>query len=158
MKVQERAQKASRKVLRIFSFQTCLVLCLSILFSLLGSLAGILIQTIASALIVLGVLFELLQVLMVIQMADREGRIGWVLHRFSYATLLTMVLSFVMIVVTRFLSSFSISSVNLMIIAVMAYTVQASFGIFLSVMSYHFLVEGDAWRLPVEPSGESNQS
>lgn len=136
----------SRTTLRMFSFLTCLVLCLSLLFSILGSLSGILIQAVASAAIVLGVLLEISQVLMVIQLSDREGRVGWVLHRFSYATLLTMILSFLLIVAARFLSSFSISGGNLMTAAVMAYVVQASFGVCLSTITYHLLESEDTWR------------
>ena len=148
----------NRTALRVFSLLTCLVLCLSLVFSILGSLTGILIQTLASATITIGVLLELHQILTVVYLTDRANRVGWVLHRFSYAALLTIVLSFLLIAGGRFLSSFSISGGNLMIVAVIAYVVQASFGISLSVMSYHLLQEEAAWCVHVEPISENQQS
>ena len=146
MKVQTIEQLRSRTTLRILSFITCLVLCLSISFSVLGSLTGLLIQTLASATLAIGTLLQLVQILVVIGLVDRGDRVGWVLHRFSYATLLAMILSFLLIVGARFLSSFSLSGGSLMLIAVTAYVLQASFGVCLATISYHFLKGTEAWR------------
>jgi hypothetical protein len=148
----------SHVILRIFSFLTCLVLCLSLLFIILGSFGDILIQTVGSATIVLGSVLELLQIVLAIHLTDRRDRIGWVLHRFSYATLLVMIISFLLVTGGRFLSSFSISGGNLMLIPVIAYVAQASFGIHLSVMSYHFLQEEGAWRFHEAPLSDNPSS
>jgi hypothetical protein len=139
-------QLKSFATLRVLSFLTCLVLCLSLLFSVFGELGGLLIQTMASATIVLGVMFELAQVLAVVHLADRKDKVGWILHRLSYVTLVVMILSFLLIVAGTFISSFSTSGGDVMIIAVTGYVVQASFGICLSSLSYHFLRIADVWR------------
>ena len=132
--------------LRIYSFLTSLVLSLSILLSILGAIGGILIQTIASIIIVLGSLLEIFQILLVIQLVDRTDRVGWVLHRFSYVTLLVMILSFLSVVAGNYVSSFLFLGRDIMIIAVIGYTMQASFGICLSSVTYHFSLMKEAWR------------
>lgn len=132
-------------VLKLYSFLTALVLTLSVLLSSLGALGNILIQTIVSVAIVLGTLLELFQVLIVIQLANREDRVGWFLRRFAYLTLLVMVFSFLSIVGGTYLSSFFILGGDVMIVAVIGYVMQASFGICLASISYHFLQIEDAW-------------
>ena len=138
-------QLKSYTSLRIFSFLTSFVLSLSILLSLVGVLGNILIQTAASTTIILGTLLELLQILIIIQLANRENKVGWVLHRFAYVTLAVMILSFLSMVGSTFLSSFFIFGRDVMIIAVIGYTIQACFGICLAAITYHFLQIEDAW-------------
>ena len=132
--------------LRIYSFLTSLVLSLSILLSILGVIGGILIQTIASIAIVLGTLLELFQILIDIQLVNRTDKVGWVLHRFSYVTLLVMILSFLSVVGGTYVSSFLFLGRDVMIIAVIGYIMQASFGICLSSVTYHFVLIKEAWR------------
>ena len=108
-------------------------------------LGNILIQTAASTTIILGTLLELLQILIIIQLANRENKVGWVLHRFAYVTLAVMILSFLSMVGSTFLSSFFIFGRDVMIIAVIGYTIQACFGICLAAITYHFLQIEDAW-------------
>ncbi len=129
----------SRTVLRIYSFLTSLILTLSILLSQFGTMGSFLIQSTASATIVVGTLLMLFQILLAIQLADRNDNVGWVLHLFAYVTLLVMIFSFLSVVGATFLSSFSVVGGNLMVIAVIGYTMQASFGICLSAVCYHFL-------------------
>ena len=138
-------QLKSYRVLRVYSSLTALILSLSILLSQVGAMGIFLIQSIASATIVLGTILELFQVLIVIQLTNREDKVGWVLHRFAYVTLVVMVLSFLSIVGATFLSSFFIFGGDIMIIAVIWYVMQASFGICLSSVSYHFLQIEDIW-------------
>jgi hypothetical protein len=126
-------------LLRIFSILTALVLFLSIILSPLGSITGIAIQTAASASIVLGSILELCQILIVLHLANKQDKIGHVLHRFAYMTMLVMIYSFLSIVGGTFLASFSLSGGDAMILAVVGYVVQASFGICLSILSYYFL-------------------
>ena len=151
-------QLKSFTVLRTFSFLTCLVLCLSILFSVFGVTGGILTQTLASTTIVLGTFLELSLVLAVIHLADRNDKVGWVLHRFSYVTLEVMILSFVLIVAGTFLSSFSVSGGDVMTVAVIGYAVHASFGICLSSVSYHFLGIEGVWRIRHQSSTKESQA
>ena len=131
--------------LRIYSFLTSLVLSMSILLSILGAINGILIQTIASIAIVLGTLLELFQILIIMQLANRTDKVGWILHRFSYVTLLVMILSFLSVVGGAYVSSFLFLGRDVMFIAVIGYTMQASFGICLSSISYHFLLMKEIW-------------
>jgi hypothetical protein len=133
-------------VLRTYSFLTTLTLSLSILLSLVGDLGIILVQSIASATIILGTILQLFQILILLQFVDRQNRVGWVLHRFAYVTLLVMILSFLSIVGGTYLSSFFIFGGDIMIIAVIGYVMQASFGICLSSIAYHFLQIEDVWR------------
>lgn len=146
MSVNVTEQLKSITMLRIYSILTCLVLCLSILLSISGAAGGILIQTMASTTIVLGTLLELFQILTVIHLTNRKDKVGWILHRFSYVTLLVMILSFLLIVGSTFLSSFSLSGSDIMIIAVIGYVMQASFGVCLSSLSYHFLQIEHVWQ------------
>ena len=139
-------QLKNPRFLRIYSFLTSLVLSLSILLSILGVISGILIQTIASIAIVLGTLLELFQILVVIQLVNRTDKVGWILHRFSYVTLLVMILSFLSVVGGAYISSFLFLGRDVMIIAVIGYTMQASFGICLSSVTYHFSLMKEAWR------------
>ena len=139
-------QLKSRSVLRTNSFLTSLILALSILLFQFGIMGSLLIQSTASATIVVGTLLELFQSLLVIQLADRDDKVGWLLHWFAYATLLVMILSFLSVVGATFLSSFSLVGGNLMVIAVIGYTMQASFGICLSAVTYGFLKIEDTWR------------
>lgn len=124
---------------KVFSILTTLVLFLSIILSSLGALTGIAIQTAASASIVLGTILELCQILIVLQFAKKSDRIGRILHRFGYMTLLVMIYSFLSIVGGTFLASFSLSGGDAMMLAVIGYTMQASFGICLSLLSYYLL-------------------
>ena len=139
-------QLKNPRFLRIYSFLTSLVLSLSILLSILGVISGILIQTIASIAIVLGTLLELFQILIDIQLVNRTDKVGWVLHRFSYVTLLVMILSFLSVVGGTYVSSFLFLGRDVMIIAVIGYIMQASFGICLSSVTYHFVLIKEAWR------------
>ena len=139
-------QLKNPRFLRIYSFLTSLVLSLSILLSILGVISGILIQTIASIAIVLGTLLELFQILIIMQLANRTDKVGWILHRFSYVTLLVMILSFLSVVGGAYISSFLFLGRDVMIIAVIGYTMQASFGICLSSVTYHFSLMKEAWR------------
>ena len=77
---------------------------------------------------------------------NRENEVGWVLHRFAYVTLAVMILSFLSMVGSTFLSSFFIFGRDVMIIAVIGYIMQASFGICLSSITYHFLQIEDVWH------------
>ena len=138
-------QLKSYTVLRIFSFLTSLMLSLSILLSLSGVMGIILIQAIASITIVVGTILELFQILMVIQLTNRDDKVGWVLHRFAYVTLVVMILSFLLMIGGTFLASFSILGGDVMIIAVIGYVMQASFGICLASISYHFLQDENVW-------------
>ncbi|TFG13137.1 hypothetical protein EU537_07450 [Candidatus Thorarchaeota archaeon] len=104
------------------------------------------IQSVASAAIVLGSLLDLFQVLLAIQVTNRDDRLGWFLHRFAYVTLLVMIFSFLSVIGATFLSSFSFAGGNLMVITVMGYTMETSFGICFSAVTYHFLKIEDAWR------------
>ena len=131
---------------KVFSILTALVLFLSIILSSLGALTGIAIQTAASASIVLGTILELLQILIVLQFANKSDGIGRILHRFAYVTLLVMTYSFLSIVGGTFLASFSLSGGDAMILAVIGYTMQASFGICLSLLSYYLLQIDGAWQ------------
>ena len=135
----------SFKVLRIYSLLTLVMLLLSILLSTLGAFTHILIQTVASGAIIVGTILELFQILIVIQLTDRDDKFGWILHRFAYVTLVIMIYSFLSIVGGSFLASFSISGGDIMIIAVIGYVMQASFGICLSSVTYHFTQIEDAW-------------
>ena len=121
------------------------MLLLSILLSTLGAFTHILIQTVASGAIIVGTILELFQILIVIQLTDRDDKFGWILHRFAYVTLVIMIYSFLSIVGGSFLASFSISGGDIMIIAVIGYVMQASFGICLSSVTYHFTQIEDAW-------------
>ena len=138
-------QLKSYRVLRVYSSLTALILSLSILLSQVGATGIFFFQSIASATIVLGTILELFQVLIVIQSTNREDKVGWVLHRFAYVTLVVMILSFLSIVGATFLSSFFIFGRDIMIIAVISYVMQASFGICLSSVSYHLLRIEDVW-------------
>ncbi|MBD3157297.1 MAG: hypothetical protein GF309_00785 [Candidatus Lokiarchaeota archaeon] len=130
---------------RIYSFLTSLILSLSVLLSMFGALGYFLIQQLASATIVLGTTFELIQILMILQLVNRDDKAGWIIHRFAYVTLLVIILSFLSIIGGMFLSSFFIFGADVMIIPVIGYTVQASFGISLSSVSYHFLQLDAPW-------------
>lgn len=130
---------------RLFFLLTGLVLFLSLILSPLGSLAGIGIQTAAASTIVLGSFLELFQILLVIQLANRQERAGQILQRFAYATLLVMIYSFLSIVGGTFLASFSLSGGDAMILATVGYTMQASFGVCLSILSYYSLQIDGAW-------------
>jgi hypothetical protein len=143
--VQVIEQLKSYAVLRIYAFLTSLLLSLSILLSLLAAMGNILIQTIASMTIILGTILEILQILIVIQLTNRDEKAGWVLHRFAYMTLVVMILSFLSMVGGTFLSSFFIFGRDVMTIAVIGYIMQASFGICLSSITYHFLQIEDVW-------------
>ena len=132
--------------IRILSFLTAFMLSLSILFSLIGAIGNILIQTLASIAIVLGTLLELFQILIVIQVTNRNDKVGWILHRFAYVTLFVMILSFLSIFGGSYLSSFFIFGKDIMIIAVIGYVMQASFGICLSAVTYHFLQVEQVWQ------------
>jgi hypothetical protein len=138
-------QLKSYTVLRVYSLLTSLILSLSILLSLVGTIGNILIQTIASVTIILGTILELFQILIIIQLTNRDDKVGWILHRFAYVTLLAMMLSFLSMVGGTFLSSFFIFGGEIMIIAVIGYVMQASFGICLSSIAYHFLQIEDVW-------------
>ena len=131
--------------LRIYSFLTSLVLSLSILFSILGVIGGILIQTIVSSTIILGSSLELLQILIVLQLVDRKNRVGWILHRFSYVTLLVMIFSFLSIIGSSYITSFYFLGKDIMIVAVIGYIMQASFGTCLSSITYHLLLIDEVW-------------
>jgi hypothetical protein len=133
-------------VLRTYSFLTTLTLSLSILLSLVGDLGITLVQSIASTTIILGTILQLFQILMLLQFADRQNKVGWILHRFAYVTLVVMILSFLSMVGGTYLSSFFIFGGDIMIIAVIGYVMQASFGICLSSIAYHFLQIEDVWR------------
>ena len=139
-------QLKSYSFLRIFSFLTSLLLSLSLLLTLFAVVGNILIQTMASVTIILGTLFELFQILVVIQLANRDDKVGWILHRFAYVTLVVMILSFLSIVGGSYASSFFIFGRDVMIIAVIGYVMQASFGICLSSVTYHFLLIDDVWH------------
>jgi hypothetical protein len=139
-------QLKSRTALRVYSALTALTLTLSILLSQFGIVGSFVVDSLASVTIVLGTLLELFQILLVIQMANRDDMVGRIAHRFAYVTLLVMILSFLSVVAATFLSSFSMGGGNLMVVAVMGYTIQASFGICLSAVSYHVLEIEGAWR------------
>ena len=139
-------QLKSYTALRAYTFLTSLILSLSILLSLVGVLGNISIQAAASTNIILGTLLELLQILIIMQLANRENKVGWILHRFAYVTLAVMILSFLSMVGSTFLSSFFIFGRDVMIIAVIGYIMQASFGICLSSITYHFLQIEDVWH------------
>ena len=139
-------QLKSYTALRAYTFLTSLILSLSILLSLVGVLGNISIQAAASTNIILGTLLELFQILIILQLVNRENEVGWVLHRFAYVTLAVMILSFLSMVGSTFLSSFFIFGRDVMIIAVIGYIMQASFGICLSSITYHFLQIEDVWH------------
>jgi hypothetical protein len=134
------------KTLRIYSFLTSLILALSIFLSQFGALGNVLIQSIASITIILGTILELFHILILIQLTNRDDKVGWVLHRFAYGTLGVMIFSFLSIVGSTFLSTFFIFGRDVMIVAVIGYVVQASFGVCLSSVSYHFATIEDAWQ------------
>ncbi len=138
-------QLKSLTVLRKYSFLTTLTLSVSILLSLVGALGIIVIQSIASAMIILGTILQLFQILIILQFADRQNKVGWILHRFAYVTLAVMILSFLSMVGGTYLSSFFIFGGDIMIIAVIGFVMQASFGICLSSVAYHFLQIEDVW-------------
>ncbi|MBS3794982.1 MAG: hypothetical protein KGY80_08795 [Candidatus Thorarchaeota archaeon] len=134
------------KTLRIYSFLTSLILALSIFLSQFGVLGNVLIQSIASITIILGTILELIHILILIQLTNRDDKVGWVLHRFAYGTLGIMIFSFLSIVSSTFLSTFFIFGRDVMIVAVIGYVMQASFGVCLSSISYHFATIEDAWQ------------
>ncbi|MFO7835203.1 MAG: hypothetical protein R6V83_00990 [Candidatus Thorarchaeota archaeon] len=134
------------KALRIYSFLTSLLLTLSVFLFQVGALGNLLIQSMASITIILGTILELFHILILIQLTNRNDKVGWVLHRFAYGTLGVMIFSFLSIVGSTFLSTFFIFGRDVMIVAVIGYVVQASFGVCLSSVCYHFVSIEGAWQ------------
>lgn len=134
--------------LRKYSILTTFTLFMSVLLSMFGSMGIIWIQPIAALTIILGTLFLVFQILIILQFANRKNKVGWVLHRFAYVTLLVMIFSFLSIVGGTYLSSFGLFGGDIMIISIMGYVMQASFGICISSITYHFLQIDNVFFFP----------
>jgi hypothetical protein len=136
----------SRPLFRKYSILTTFTLYMSILLSIFGLISVIWIQPIASLTIILGTLLLLFQILIILQSVNRKNKVGWILHRFAYVTLLIMIVSFLSIVGCTYLASLSLFGGNIMTISIMGYVMQASFGICLASITCHFLQIDDAWQ------------
>jgi len=139
-------QIKSQSFLRIISVLTTLTLFMSIILSTFGAIGIIWIQPIAALTILLGTILLIFQILIILQIANKKNNVGWVLHRFAYVTLLVLIYSFLSIVGGTYLSTFGLFGGDIMIVSVMGYVMQASFGICISSVSYYFLQIDNVWR------------
>ncbi|MHA2025756.1 MAG: hypothetical protein ACW98U_07625 [Candidatus Thorarchaeota archaeon] len=134
---------------RYYSVLTNAVLSLSLVLSLLGILGNLAIQNVAGILVVLGIGFLFGQILLVLNLANKRDKVGWILVRFTYVTLFVVILGMLSIVGGTLIASFYLLGGNSLQATVLfssiGLTSLTSFGICLSGISYHTLSVDRVW-------------
>jgi hypothetical protein len=135
----------SKTFARYYSIITNAVLSLSLVFSLLA------VQNIAGIFVVLGVGFLFGQILLVLNLANKNDRVGWILVRFSYLTLFVVILGMLSIVVGTLIASFYFLGGNSLqtsaFFSSVGLTSLTCFGICLSGICYHTLSLDEVWNV-----------
>ena len=136
---------------RYYSIMTNAILCLSLVFCLLGILGNLIIQSMAGILVVLNVGFLFGQILLVMHLVNKENKMGWILVRFSYATLFMIIVGMLAITGGSVIASFYLIGGNSLqaavLLSTLGQTVSTSFGICLSAVCYHTLSIENVWIL-----------
>ena len=136
---------------RTYSVMTNAVLSLSLVFSLLGILGNLAIQNLAGILVVLGVGFLFGQILLVLNLVNKNDKMGWILVRLSYVTLFVVILGMLGITGGSVIASFYLVGGNSLQATVLFSSVGLTswtcFGIGLSGICYHTLLLENVWNL-----------
>ena len=136
---------------RYYSVITNAVLSLSLVFSLLGFLGNLAIQNIAGITVVLGVVLLFGQILLVLNLVNKNDKVGWILVRFSYVTLFVIILGMLSMVGGTLIASFYLLGGNSLQATVLFSSVGLTsftcFGIGLSGISYHTLTIEKVWNV-----------
>lgn len=135
---------------KFYSVLTNAILSLTIIFNLLSILGNILIQTIAGFLIVLGVTLLIGQMLLVLNRANRDDKIGWYLIRLTYVTMFVMMLAMLGITAGQLVASFYMlggeSTHASLLLSSIGITGFSCFGITLSGLCYHIHSMENIWN------------
>lgn len=136
---------------RYYSITTNAVLSLSLVSSLLGMLGNLALQTVASILVVIGVALLLGQILLALNLANKNDKMGWILVRFSYVTLFVVILGMLGVVGGTIIASFYLvgpgSLQATILITSIGMTSLTCFGISLSGICYHTLSIENVWNV-----------
>ena len=118
---------------------------------MLGILGNLAIQNIAGILVVLGVGFLFGQIILVLNLANKNDKIGWILVRFSYVTLFVTILGMLAIAGGTVIASFYLLGGNSLhatiLLSSVGLTSLTCFGIGLSGVCFHTLLIEKAWNI-----------
>ncbi len=139
----------SKRIIKLYSIITGLILSTSILANMLGITGQLAIQTIAAFSTILGLLLLFGQILIVLNLVDKNVNVGWILVRLAYVALFVMGLGLLSIAASTFISSFYLFGGNSILagqlFSSVGFTMLASFGICLSALSYHTFSLEKVW-------------
>ena len=135
---------------RVYAIICIGILSLNILLLILGVFRNPLIQDITSVFILLGLILCVGEVFIIINMIDKSNLLGGILHRLAYADLIAILLAYILITITTYLSSFYIFGeasvqVNSQITSI-SIAVYSILGICISYIAFRSSRDGATWK------------
>ncbi len=136
---------------KFYSILTLVMLICTLIFNLLGFISGSAMKGIAAALTIIGIVLLFGQIIITMNLTNRNDRIGWILIRFSYVALLVLGLGLISIAGSTFLASMYIfgasSTLASVFTSAFGLTMIESFGICLTAVAFHTVSISDVWDL-----------
>ncbi|MFX1475687.1 MAG: hypothetical protein ACFFCO_09480 [Promethearchaeota archaeon] len=139
----------SRTLIRCYLLATIVILALSMVVNLLGFAGNPAIQALAGALSLVSIPLMIGVVLLNLHLVDRSTRVGWILIRFSYVTLVVASLCLLFIGLLSFQSSVlaGYGSTFGRQMATTAFVTQMTLSITVTTLSYYTLPIESVWSV-----------
>lgn len=135
---------------RAYAILNMMILFLTLSFLALGSTGNLVMQSVASMFILLGLSMCLGEIFMVINLVDKSNLLGRILNRLAYANLLAMLLAYLLVTMVTYLASFYIygeASMHLNgLIASIGITGYSVLGICISFIAYRMFGDTTVWN------------
>ncbi|MGY5876890.1 MAG: hypothetical protein RTU30_14165 [Candidatus Thorarchaeota archaeon] len=139
------------RFVKFYTILTLTMLACTLIFNLLGFIVGSAMKGIAATLTIVGIFLLFGQIIITMNLTNRNDRIGWILIRFSYIILFVIGIGLVLIAGSTFLASMYILGANSTLasvfISAFGLTIIGSFGICLTAVAFHTISINDVWIL-----------
>ena len=132
---------------RLYFLLEAIILVLTLVFNLFGFSGDLILQSIAGIFTLVGIPLLIGEILLIISTANKGNKIGWILVRISYLTLIVACLGLLLITIGTLLFALTFSASMSQLFSIVGFTILVAFGIFLSVLSYYTLSIESAWSL-----------
>ncbi len=136
---------------KFYLLATLIVLLLTLMFNLFGISGVLAIQSTAGILTLIGIPVMMGQILLIMTVANKHDKIGWIIVRLSYITLIVACFSLLLITIGTFAFSFNFNASDSTLIGPMfsmvGFTLLVTFCIGFSTLCYYTLSIESAWFL-----------
>ncbi|NVM27713.1 MAG: hypothetical protein HWN65_02635 [Candidatus Helarchaeota archaeon] len=136
---------------KAYHLVTIIVLILTFVFNLFGFGGNLAIQSIAGILTLIGIPLMIGQILLSMTVANKNDRVGWMIVRLSYITLIVACLGLLLITLGTFAFSLTFSAsdstIAARLLSIIGFSILVIFEIGFSVVCYYTLPIASAWSV-----------